>query len=140
MKNVYEILDEFEVATTHEGRVNVIQRNLSKTLVDIFMLTFHPEYEWTIKELPHTYVQKPIPKGLAYTNINMAMRKFKIFRKGNPEYANLKEHKKIEILLEMLEALEPREAEVVMGIFRKDLGVKGLDYKFVKKCFPDLLP
>jgi hypothetical protein len=36
--------------------------------------------------------------------------------------------------------LEPREAEVVIGIFRKDQGVKGLTYKFVKEAFPKLLP
>jgi hypothetical protein len=40
----------------------------------------------------------------------------------------------------MLESIEPREAEVILGIFQKDLGVKGLDYKFVKEAFPDMLP
>jgi hypothetical protein len=39
-----------------------------------------------------------------------------------------------------LESIEPREAEVVIGIFKKDQGVKGLDYKFVKEAFPNLLP
>jgi hypothetical protein len=40
----------------------------------------------------------------------------------------------------LIESIEPREAEVVGGILRKDLGVKGLTYKFVKEAFPDLLP
>jgi hypothetical protein len=40
----------------------------------------------------------------------------------------------------MLESMERREAEVIMGIFKKDLGVRGLDYKFVKEAFPNLLP
>mgnify|MGYP003347370476 FL=1 len=40
----------------------------------------------------------------------------------------------------MLNALEPREAEIIMGILRKDQGVKGLDYKFVKEAFPQMLP
>jgi hypothetical protein len=39
-----------------------------------------------------------------------------------------------------MESLEPREIEVVIGIFKKDLGVKGLTYKFVKEAFPNLLP
>jgi len=42
--------------------------------------------------------------------------------------------------LQILESLEPREAEVIIGIFQKDLGVKGLDYKFIKEAFPELLP
>ena len=43
-------------------------------------------------------------------------------------------------LQQLLESLEPREAEVVLGIFQKDQGVKGLDYKFVKEAFPSMLP
>jgi hypothetical protein len=39
----------------------------------------------------------------------------------------------------MLESLEPREADVVIGIFKKDLGVKGLTYKFIRDNIPDVL-
>ena len=48
--------------------------------------------------------------------------------------------KRNELLLQILESLEPRDAEVIIGIFQKDQGVKGLDYKFVKEAFPNLLP
>jgi len=48
--------------------------------------------------------------------------------------------KREQLLVELLSALEPREAEVVMGILKKDQGVKGLDYKFVKEAFPNMLP
>ena len=50
------------------------------------------------------------------------------------------EKKRTELLTQILESIEPREAEVILGIFQKDLGVKGLDYKFVKEAFPDLIP
>ena len=46
MKNIYEIFDEFELAKSKEEKLNVIERNLSKTLVDVLYLTFHPNYEW----------------------------------------------------------------------------------------------
>jgi hypothetical protein len=39
-----------------------------------------------------------------------------------------------------VESIEPRESEVIIGIFKKDQSVKGLDYKFVKEAFPNLLP
>ena len=39
----------------------------------------------------------------------------------------------------LLESLEPREADVVIGIFKKDLGVKGLTYKFIHDNIPDVL-
>jgi hypothetical protein len=37
-----------------------------------------------------------------------------------------------------LESLEPREADVVIGIFRKDLGIKGLTAKFLHDNIPEI--
>jgi hypothetical protein len=63
-----------------------------------------------------------------------------LFQKGHPESANVTTERRKQLLLQFLEALEPREAEVIIGIFKKDQGVKGLTYNFVKDAFPDLLP
>jgi len=52
----------------------------------------------------------------------------------------ISKEKRKQLLLQLIESLEPREAEVVIGILSKDLGVKGLNYKFVKEAFPQLLP
>ena len=52
----------------------------------------------------------------------------------------LTEKKRTDLLFQLLNSLEPREAEIIMGIFRKDQGVTGLNYKFVKEAFPDMLP
>ena len=60
--------------------------------------------------------------------------------RDSPTAESLTEKRRAELLLQILESIEPREAEVILGIFQKDLGVKGLDYKFVKEAFPDLLP
>jgi hypothetical protein len=63
-----------------------------------------------------------------------------MFQKGNPTAEGLTPRKRNELLLQLLESLEPREAEVVMGIFKKDQGVPGLSYDFVKEAFPNMLP
>jgi DNA-directed RNA polymerase sigma subunit (sigma70/sigma32) len=63
-----------------------------------------------------------------------------MFQEGHPTAENLTESKRNKLLIELLDSLEPREAEVVMGIFNKDQGVKGLTYKFVKEAFPNMLP
>jgi hypothetical protein len=68
------------------------------------------------------------------------MRKLYLFRKGDATAEKLDDRKRNELIIQLLESLEPREAEVVVGIFKKDQGVKGLDYKFVKEAFPQLLP
>ena len=73
-------------------------------------------------------------------NLNSQLRRLYLFRVGDSTAESLNEKRRTEILVQMLESIEPREAEIILGIFQKDLGVKGLDYKFVKEAFPNLLP
>ena len=85
--------------------------------------------------------QKQI-KFLDFHNVNCQPKyeSFILFKKNNPDAEKLTPEKRNQLLLQLLESIEPREAEVVVGILRKDLGVRGLDYKFVKEAFPNLLP
>ena len=141
MKNIYEIFDEFETAKTKNQKMDVIGKNLSSTLVKVLELAYHPQYQWKIKELPDNYkVPNDILPGITYDSLNLQLRRLYMFREGDPTAEALNEKRRNELLVQMLESIEPREAEVILGIFQKDLGVKGLDYKFVKEAFPNLLP
>ena len=140
MKNIYEVFDEFEAASSKKEKMAIIQKNLSKTLVDVLELTFHPGIQWTIKSMPEGYKPKDIPIGMSHCQLSTELRKLYMFRDGDPTAAKLSERKRNELLIQLLESIEPREAEVVYGIFVKDQGVKGLDYAFVKEAFPKLLP
>jgi len=140
MKNIYEVFDEFELAKNKKDRMAVIGNNLSKALTEVLQLAFHPQYEWLVTEMPEGYVIKEVPAGMSYAQLSTELRKMYMFQKGNETAEKLTPRKREQLLVEYLQNLEPREAEVVMGIFNKDLGVKGLDYKFVKEAFPNLLP
>jgi DNA-directed RNA polymerase specialized sigma subunit len=78
--------------------------------------------------------------GLSMCQLSTELRKLYLFRLGDPTAEKLEDKKTNELLITLLESLEPREAEVVMGIFKKDQGLKELNYNFVKEIFPDLLP
>lgn len=140
MKNLYEVFDEFEEAKTKEERMKVIEKNLSRHLVDVLQYTFHPDFEWKFKKIPDGYKLPDAPPGMSYSNIAIELRKFYMFRVGDPRCEQLTDKRREEILIQVMESLEPREIEVVIGLFKKDLGVKGLTYKFVKEAFPNLLP
>ena len=140
MKNVYEIFDAFEQAGSKKERMKVIEQNLSPTLVKVLEYTFHPDYQWNIKEMPDEYKTPDTLPGVSLAKLSTELRRIYLFQKGHPTANNLTPQKQKELLLQFLESLEPREAEVVIGIMRKDLGVKGLTYKFVKECFPRMLP
>lgn len=141
MKNLYEIFDEFENAKTKNQKMDVIGKNLSTTLVKVLELAYHPQYQWKVKELPENYkVPNDVLPGITYDSLNLQLRRLYLFREGDSTAESLSEKRRNELLVQMLESIEPREAEVILGIFQKDLGVKGLDYKFVKEAFPNLLP
>lgn len=141
MKPLYEVFDEFENAKNKKERMDVIGRNLSKVLVDVLQLTYHPEFQWMVKELPENYkIPTDMLPGITHDTLNAQLRRLYMFRVGDPTAQALTEKRRNELLVQILESLEPREAEVILGIFQKDLGVKGLDYKFVKEAFPELLP
>lgn len=141
MKPLYEIFDEFELAKSKKEKMDVIGKNLSQTLVDVLKLTYHPNFVWKIKELPENYkVPNDILPGITYDSLNAQLRRLYLFLEGNNTAETIGDKRRNELLIQMLESIEPREAEILLGIFQKDLGVKGLDYKFVKEAFPDLIP
>jgi hypothetical protein len=140
MKNIYEIFDEFEIATSKKEKLAVIEKNLSRTLIQVLELAFHPGYEWLIDEMPHEYKIPDTLPGISRCQLSTEIRKLYLFKKGDATAEKLSVEKRKQLLLQLIESLEPREAEVVIGILSKDLGVKGLNYKFVKEAFPQLLP
>ena len=141
MKNIYEVFDEFEKADSKKERMLVIEKNLSQTLVKVLELTYHPNFEWLVTEMPENYkVPTDMLPGISSNQLSTQIKKLYLFRKGDPSAAQLTPEKRNQLLLQLLESMEPREAEVVIGIFQKDQGVKGLTYKFVKEAFPALIP
>ena len=140
MKNIYEIFDEFEMATSKKEKLAVIEKNLSRTLIQVLELAFHPGYEWLIDEMPNEYKIPDTLPGISRCQLSTEIRKLYLFKKGDATAEKLSDEKRKHLLLQLIESLEPREAEVVIGILSKDLGVKGLNYKFVKEAFPQLLP
>ena len=140
MKNIYEIFYEFEMATSKKEKLAVIEKNLSRTLIQVLELAFHPDYEWLIDEMPNEYKIPDTLPGISRCQLSTEIRKLYLFKKGDATAEKLSDEKRKQLLLQLIESLEPREAEVVIGILSKDLGVKGLNYKFVKEAFPQLLP
>ena len=121
-----------ETADKHPGK---------KIVVQVFELAYHPQYQWLITDMPDDYkIPTNMLPGITASQLSAQLRKLYLFRKGEPTAEKLTPQKRNELLLQILESLEPREAEVILGIFNKDLGVKGLNYKLVKEAFPNLLP
>lgn len=139
-KNIYEIFDEFKAADTKKQKQKVLLDNRNLTLLQVLQLCFHPDVDWLVKTMPEDYKKPDTVPGISFSSMEIEIRRFYLFQKGHPTAERLTPTKQKELLLTMLESLEPREAEIVMGIFKKDFGIKGLTYKLVSDTFPGMLP
>jgi hypothetical protein len=140
MKNVYEIFQEFENAATKNDKVEVLRRNGNYALRSVLQGTFDPKIEFVVERVPY-YKPSDSPPGLGYTSIHQELSRIYLFIKNHPKApAGLTDQRREQLLIQMLEAMEKKEAEVFMNMIMKKQKVKGLNSSIVKEAFPDLLP
>ena len=138
MKNVYEIFEEFEKAKTKDEKIQVLRKNTCWALRNVLQGTFDPNIKFTVERVP-LYKPGDSPPGMSYTSLHQELGRVYLFQEGNPKVpANLSEKRKEEILIQILEALEEKEAQVFMNMLLKKQKVPGLNAKIVKEAFPDL--
>ena len=142
-KNIYEILEAFERAENKVDRLYVLHTNDSLALRAVLQNTFHPNIQWFIKDAKEIPIFKPTyaPAGLGFGTLATELRKFYLWREGNPNLSpKLTVEKRKTLLIETLELMEPKEADVLLRMMLKDLKIKHLTYDLVKEAWSDLLP
>ena len=137
---IYEIINEAKKAANVDSAMGILAKYDNNVLRQVLYYTYHPKAQWHISEFPKDYVKPDTLPGISLNQLGTELRKLYLFRKGDSTAEKLSPKKQNELLIQLLESLEPREAEVIIGIFKKDQGVKGLTYNFVKEAFPQMLP
>lgn len=138
MKNIYEIFDEYEKASTKQERIEVLKRNGNYALRSVLKGTYDPNLQFVIEKVP-LYKPSDSPPGLAYTSIHQELGRIYLFIKDDRRTpSTLTEKRREQILIQILETLEKREAEVFMNMFLKKQKVKNLNVDIVREAFPDL--
>jgi hypothetical protein len=139
-KNIYEVFDDFVNAPTREAKIDVLRKNSGYALDAVLRGTFHPQIKYVFNDIPE-YKKSDDPPGLSYTSIHQELSRVYLFEENNPRVASgLTLDRKKYLLIQMLEALEAKEADVLSGMIMKKLPVKGLTYKIVQEAFPGMLP
>lgn len=139
-KTISEVFDDFKNAKTREDKIHILRSNYTFSLKYILQGTFHPEIEFVFETIPQ-YKKSGIPDGMGYTTIDQELGRAYIFERNNPRVnPNLSQKRKTELLIQVLEALEDREAVVFEQMLLKKLLIPGLTYDIVKEAFPELLP
>jgi len=138
-KNIHEIFEEFEQASSRKDKIAVLQKNDSYALRQVLKGSFDPKIEFIIEKVPY-YSPSDAPIGLGYTTISQELKRVYLFQKDNPKRdPNLSKERVEVILIQILENLEAKEAVVFMNMLLKKQKVKGLTDKIVQEAFPGLI-
>lgn len=140
IKNVYEVLNEFKTAKSKQERVEVLRNNDSYALRNVLFGAFIPELKFTIKKVPE-YKKIDVPPGMSYSHMTEALSRVYLFVEGSPRRPEgLTAQRETELLIQLLESLEPPEAEVFANMLKKDLKIPYLTPNLINEAFPGLLP
>ena len=140
IKNVYEVFDDFKNVKTKTERVEILRKNDSYALRQVLLGVFHPHIKFTVDKIPD-FKREKMPAGMSYGHMTEALSRIYLFTAGNPRVpAGLSEKRKTEILIQILESLEEKEADIYAALLKKDLKVPYLTEALVNEAFPGLLP
>lgn len=140
MKQLYELFDEFEMAIINEDENKAIEilRQGGFPMKEVLRGTFHPGAKFVFTE-PVLYNYVNTPAGMGYSSIHKELARGYLFIENHPDVSpNLTTQRKKEILIQILESLEPQEADIFMNMILKRTDVEGLTYEIAKKAFPEI--
>lgn len=149
-KNVYEILEKFDSAGSEEEIRKEIFRfystskpELIRVVTEVLLYAFNPKVRFNVpKELPKKY--RPmikVPEGMGYSSLSIELKRAYLFQPENDRYNhNLSDERREEILIQMMESLEPKEALVLHHMLTKSLTslYKNITLDIIQKTIPDL--
>lgn len=135
MKLVHEILDEVAKAKAKKDKVSILKENESWALKDIIRGSMDPNVKWNLPPGAPPYTASEGHNSPS--NLQRENTKFAYFVKGG-KGDQLPAYKRENIFIGMLEGINPKDAELVIGMINKETP-KGLTKAVVEEAFPGLL-
>lgn len=136
---IYEIINLAKKAANVDEALQILKKYNTETLEQVLYYTYHPKAQWYISEFPKDFVKPDTYPGISYTNLYTELRRIYLFQKGHPNADTLSEQRRHELLLQILESMEPPESEVFVNIMKGDLGIVGLTIEKLNEYFPNLI-
>ena len=128
------VMEDFTKAKSKAEKIAVLRSNESWALKDILKGSLDPKVKWHLPEGAPPY--QPSSHSEPMASIFRENTKFRYFVKNNN--INISQIKREQIFIGILEAVHPKDAELVISMINKKPPVKGLTFKIAQEAFPDL--
>jgi len=138
--NIYEILEDYEIAEDDYERVDILQRHNLPSLKQWLNYVFNKNIQFHDLDLKTLeWKRDDSPPGLALNSFSANEHLIYLFIKNHPKASpNLTIQRRRELLINILESMEAKEADAWLNMLKKKPGVKKLTKKIVKQAFPDI--
>lgn len=130
-----EVLQKVSNAKTKPEKVKLLQQYNTNALRAILIANFDESIVSLLPPGEVPYVPNDAPEGTEHTVLEKEYRKLYLFFKGGS--STLKQSKREELFIQMLEGLSEGEAEVLVLIKDKKLGKR---WKITKACVEQAFP
>jgi|TARA_B110000914_G_C15428742_1_gene430288 hypothetical protein len=130
-----EILSKLSKIKSKKDKVSHLQNYNDASLRMIIKSSFDPKIKWSLPEGEVPYRKNDAPEGTEHSNLAYEARKlFHYIEGGNPK---LTQNKRESMFIQLLEALHPDEADILIAAKDKILHrmYKGLSENVVKEAF-----
>jgi hypothetical protein len=131
-----EIFDEYNKEDTREGKIKVLRKYDTERFRVFFQYLYSPRVIFDV-EIPQ-YRPSTEPAGLNWTYMESEIVKLYRFIKDHPRRTNVPPEKLKSLLLVVLESLHKDEAEILVKLMKKDLGIPYLTPLMVEEAFPGI--
>jgi len=137
-KSFYEIFEEVEKAKTKADKQAVLRKYSGPALKTVLGYTFNPNVKWLLPEGTPPYT--PLKEGSDMEGRLLSeLRRLYLFVEGNdPTQKNLKQVRREQLFINILESIDPGDAKVLIGMKDGKLPFKGITRKLVADTFPKL--
>ncbi len=135
-KNLYEIFDEITKAPDTAARMALLRQNETPALVEFLKGVYNPDVKFAVTSIPK-YRPSDAPPGLGLTSMDMELKRAYLFQVEHPKKPReLSAKRQEQILIQVLESLEAREAELFGNMLLKKLDVPTMSRGLAEVAFP----
>lgn len=135
---VFEIFQQFSLKKTRKEKVQFLKDNGIPAVRDVLRGAYDTSIEWNLPPGKPPYTpNKPesIPSSLRKQH-----RDFGYFVKGFKKSEGIKQYKRENMFIQLLESIHAEDALIVLNMVEKKAPYTGLTKKIVEEAFPNLLP
>jgi len=134
-KGLYEIIEECRKTKNVTIKAEILQKNQSTALIDLFQLTYNPTIQWLLPEGDPPY------RAAEETDLEGAligkMRQMKYFISVNGKILeDVQPAKREVVFIQLLESIAAQDAKLVLEM--KSRNIKGVSKTVVKQAFPQI--